>query len=413
MSINNRIKEQIKNRDFSIADNRSSIIETYNDRIVYQEKHKRKNNALNVSTDKEMYGRLDVEQNTVYPRINNMTQLFSRGKSTNVFVLPFVNDAFVQMENEILQSIREGRIQQSELFPFSVESTFINFENEYGNYIRNFLIQFETYLNKYELIDKVVNFKDYMNYFIDYVKPINIPLTATSFLLSLNINTSGLCFQIKNKDFSSDLQKENFYELSQFRLYDNILRKYGFSYDVNAPWRIIFNVNSKFSKTYMSKYDIKSERDIFRLFYNKTYENELNLMINSFIEHYNYICGKYKYVFQTNVYKDQNGFNTVTTTKPRFTTDYERELENITENKLLKLYFYLRLKEENFELNQQEFEEVISKMSLIYISSGKEAAYNFIVENTKTLPAGGRNPPLSLTRGLRSNKNTLNVIFKL
>ena len=409
MSINNRAKQALEKTKLSTASNGTSLIDTYNDRILFEERHKIKNNTINVATDKELYGRLDTKQNTVYPKKESMIQLFSRGKSTNILVLPFVNDAFIQMENEILQGIRTGKIKQSELFPFLIQETYINFEPRYDNYVVGILGEFEKHLNTYEYVNKITNFKTYMNYFLDYIKPVNVPISATSFLLSLDINTSGLCFQIKNKDFSSDIEKEQFYNLPQFRLYDNTLRKYGFSYDVNAPWRVVFSVNSSFSKSYMSKYNITKEEDIFNLFYNKTYQTELDIIFKRFIDHYNSISNRYQFIFETKIIN-----NTPYTTKiPRTYTNYEKEIENITENKLLKLYFYLRLKEENFELNQQEFEEVMSKMSLIYISSGKEAAYNFIVENTKTLPAGGRNPPLSLTRGLRSNKNTLNVIFKL
>lgn len=409
MSINNRAKQAIQNRDISIADNSTSVVQTYRDRIRFQETHKRKNNALNIATDKELYGRLDTEQNTVYPKFDKMTQLFSRGKSTSVFVLPFVNDAFVEMEKNIVQSIRAGRIKQSELFPFTIEPTYRNFNTEYDRYFTQILINYESYLNNFNYIDKVVTFKDYMNYFINYVKSVNVPLTATSYLLLLNINTSGLCFQIKNKDFSSDIHKEQFYKLEQFNLYDNTLKKYGFSYDVNAPWRIIFNVNSTLSKTYMSKYNIKKEKDIFDLYYNKTYDTELSMMFKGFIDHYNNICKKYNLVFESENY----GYTVVTTTRRRQVADLETEYENIGELKLLKLYFYFRLKEENYELNQQEFEQLLTKMSLIYVSSGKNEANKFIVENTKTLPAGGRNPPLSLTRGIRSDKNTLNVVFKL
>jgi hypothetical protein len=75
----------------------------------------------------------------------------------------------------------------------------------------------------------------------------------------------------------------------------------------------------------------------------------------------------------------------------------------------MKFYLYIRLKEINSTYTQQEFDSLASTLEYIIQTQGKEAGYDFVLTNTKTVVAQGSNPTISLTAPTISGINTLDI----
>jgi len=387
----------------------------FEERVKYNKKHAYKENSINIQNERTLYGRVDLNQNFIYPNMEKIINLRSNGKLKEHMVFPFVNDAYNEMELKINELLRLGKIKPNEIIPFKTQNSFSNFENSYKQNIIGILDLFVKFTRRNGQINKIYNFRDFINYFIEFTTIRNVSLTATKFCLTNNnILSTGLCIELLKQPLDLDVMKELFYENKNYPLYNSLLLTYGFSVDKHAPWRIIFNIDSSIAHTYMSKYNIENTEDLFHTFYKRTYETELSLLLDIMMEFYNTkLCELRPYVFKTETTQTKNGIKTYNKTSYREKITEESLFKLIPELTLLKLYFYIRLREESFNLSQEEFDSLMTKITILHQTSGVNAVNNFVNNYTKFITNDGANPSLSLTRETVTRYNNLNVYFRV
>jgi hypothetical protein len=224
-----------------------------------------------------------------------------------------------------------------------------------------------------------------------------------------SINSTGISAVLKPSDLSNDLKKEQFYAQTDFSKYTYILKKYGFKYDYHAPWRIIFDLNTPFAGSYLSKYEINKTSEIFDIFYLRAVDTELSIIIEKLVNYYNVLCRNYAYLYSHKTIIQNGKYVTKTEKRLRKFANEEEVLNSIPLPKLMKFYLYIRLKEINSTYTQQEFDSLASTLEYIIQTQGKEAGYDFVLTNTKTVVAQGSNPTISLTAPTISGINTLDI----
>lgn len=410
-----KIKEILANTEYTNGSNLSNAREIHEQRIRFNNKHRYKPNSIDLQSARSFYGRLDLQQNCVYPDIDKMVNLRSNGRQKNVLVLPFVNDAFQELETKVNDLIKIGKLIPNQLLPISAEEVFSDLQSNYENNLKEILNAFFQFSINNGDINKIKNFKHFINEFMNFVSLSNISLTMTKYCIARSdVSSTGLIIHTKKQVMDLDLLKDLFYSNESYETYSDLLLTYGFSVDKQAPWRIIFNVDSKIAQSYMSKYNITNTNDLFDNFYKKTYETDMSILIDNLLTYYNNkICTLKPQVFEAKVKQTKQGFKSFFTTAERLKINEENIYKLIPELTLFKLYFYIRLKEESFNLSQEEFDGLMTKLTILHQSSGVNAVNDFVNEYTKFSTNDGANPRLSLTRETVTSYNNLNVYFRV
>lgn len=76
-------------------------------------------------------------------------------------------------------------------------------------------------------------------------------ITKTAYIGSVrnSVRSTGLCLEFSRENFSNDAKKDlAYFQSDNFTFYCKILRKHGFRVDVNAPWRVVYDIYSNEGK---------------------------------------------------------------------------------------------------------------------------------------------------------------------
>ena len=410
-----KINEILNNTSYLKGSNESGTRQIHEQRILFEEKYAITDNSIDLLSKRTFYGRLDLQQNTIYPDKEKLINLRSNNKEKSHLVLPFVNDAYSELEIKINDLISKGKLVPNEIIPFTAQETYTNFENRYKENLTELLDAFYLYSYNNATINNILNFKDFINQFIRYISISNVSLSMTKFCFSrANINSTGLIIDTRQQKMDLDILKDLFYQNNNYSNYNRLLLAHGFSVDKYAPWRLIFNVDSKIAQSYMNKYDINNNTELFENYYIKTYETELSIFIDILMNYYNDKLLQIRpNSFKTQIAKTKNGFKSFFEVKEKQKIKEEEIFKLIPELSFFKLYFYIRLKEENFDLSQEQFNNLMTQLTILYEIEGVNSVYQFVNNYTKVITNNGGNPKLSLTRDTRKVYNTLNVHFHI
>lgn len=410
-----KINEILANAKYLKGSNDSGVEEIQQLRKDFADKYSVVENSIDLVLVKTLYGRLDLQQNTIYPNKDKLVNLRSNAKETSDLVLPFVNDAYMELELKVSELIAKNKLKPNEILPFTAQTTYVNFENKYKENLTQLLEAF--YMNAYNegTINNILNFKDFINEFIRYVSISNISLSMTKYCISRgSISSTGLMIDTKKQKMDLDILKDMFYKNDNFNNYNKLLLSHGFSVDKYAPWRIIFNIDSKIAQSYMSKYGINNTEELFDNYYLRTYESELSNFISILLDYYNNKLLQIRpnsFIIQTK--QTKNGVKTYFETKEKKPIKEEEIFNLIPELSFFKLYFYIRLKEESFNLSQTQFDNLMSQLTILYQVEGVNSVNEFVKNYTKPINTYGANPSLSLTRSTVTSYNNLNVHFRI
>ena len=89
----------------------------------------------------------------------------------------------------------------------------------------------------------------------------------------------GLCVEIAAEDHRDDSVKyEQYIKNPNFGVYVQAANAFGFMIDLNAPWRLVANMNSPNMKKYMKKYYIEDHKQLFNDFYHKSYAKDVDML---------------------------------------------------------------------------------------------------------------------------------------
>jgi hypothetical protein len=277
---NDSLIKKFKNK-IPLGNNKLSSMSIFFQRNVYKNLNEVKSNDKNIIdlwSEKMFYGRENEEQQSVFLNTEFLKRILPEEVSLSkkpLFAINFVVDQFHEFRDFYLNNsgCPDISVISPELIP---TNAYKNVDLMYRNYINKLYDGFfNKYLKIYKKQNNLTNFESFVNLFLDYLYEIgkSIPITKTKFIASRfsSPHISGLMIEVANEKHDDDFIKYSIYiKDEKFYFFRNAAMRYGFYLDLNAPWRLISNVNSPVTKEYMKKYGINNYKEMFSKFYNKS-----------------------------------------------------------------------------------------------------------------------------------------------
>ena len=217
---------------------------------------------IDVWYDKPLYGKVDPDYNAIFLLEKSLKKLPSM--NSEVFAINFVADAFTDFKEYMHMAANQNKIstENTKFLEIEPKSGWVSLENLYKSHVTAHYKGFAgTFLRQKGSDKKLITFKDFMKFFLDYLKRIqpDVPFTRTGFIMSqfCSLETTGLVIELADADHSDDAVKFNDYiEDINFIFYARAAKKFGFRIDKNAPWRLIADLKSDEMQKYMAQYPL-------------------------------------------------------------------------------------------------------------------------------------------------------------
>jgi hypothetical protein len=349
-----------------IAQNSLNSKELFYWRSVYKEFSYPKlltKHPIDLWYDNPLLGKVDPSGYPVYILENALKQIPS-SKNQNAFALQPVASAWIAMSNYVSKNRRRtaSMIEKSlyhDLDPVSAWVSPLILYSEYNN--SKYDVFIDGFLTN-EKFKKIITFDDYLKEFLAYVDGLSIvvPFTREGWIMSKLCPQSigGTIIEISDKEKSIDRHKSKFFKDPYFGFISETAEKFGFIIDKNAPWRFVANFDSDSMKNRISRKGL-SEKTLFQVNYRRTYTDEIFVFFHHLWDWYNELVIYNPTASQE--YHDTCSGSTKISLKSRRVLGRNEIWASKPLEYWLRLYIYVRAREERKEWNQPEFEKVVSK----------------------------------------------------
>lgn len=338
--------------------NNETALELFNKNIVYRGKvfESGQPNLVDFNfAEKALYGK--VNRNFVPIVLNPNLSILKNFKSSadpqqNIQALGFVVDAFEALAQQFKKAQQSGNIYSGDpnLTNLKVYKSYVNYNITYQQYQNQFLPVLKQNINTSE----IRNFEDFVKELLSKTSivtkkfPMSMPAYMKSRLNSLS--NTGFAIEIADAPYDNDDQKiTEFINSKNWNFYVNACNSYGFMIDVNAPWRLIADIDSVAMIGYANQYGLSRTDDVidfnFKTIHNEFFNNLPSLMLRL----YNEMVPRYITTF------DECGSKVVET--ERYTL--ESLQEKYSNDFFFRFYFDLRFSEEENQFTTAEKERIV------------------------------------------------------
>ena len=355
--------------------------------------------AIDMWYEKPYYGRTNHDGDAVYLSEQFLSPIQNTGDKT-IQAVNFVVDAFHALVKE-WRAVKNTRSRKKGFFSEitavkawpapGVHSMYRLYEETlYNTFIK-------TFLTFHGRKDKIVTVEDFMEVFVEFVDTMapRYPFSRSALILSKYSDPmlSGLMIEIASADHGDDRIKNRVFNRDQDYLYfRRLAAKHGFMIDKNAPWRLVANINSKEMNRYMKPYGVDAT-SLFKRYYYTSYRGGLNLVGNDVSELRVFVHGIYTSLVNSNPYaRPADGFvqgcdGKVSSGKtiPRQNISFEDFVDKYDDRFWLKMYMYIRAKENGKQWDEKHFNRKAKKMLKLHRKFDTETVLRYI--NTQTLPS--------------------------
>ena len=366
---------------FLIQKNSESSIELFNKKTFYRGIAVSDNPALtNFDSEKLLYGRVDRNFVPVYAPGSRNEQFKYIAKSNNsqqgIQVINFVADAFRDLVQHFAKCSKYGKIDTNDRFLSSIKA-YKGYQDPKARYERYHLTFKQTMKNNiFRQKNKIMGFNDVADYLLDTLSNSNVisPFSFSGYVKNRrnNIMSSGLAIEIANIDKSNDDMKFLFFLNSKnWDFYLNVAETFGFMVDVDVPWRLVADINSKQMLAYAANYDLNSTDQILRRYFTSAGVEEVTFYPEKMLGLYDFVKPPFIEEFTspgeiieapTN---SQEGYNTPkiyyrppsTAVKRVFPHQYKNVStfkEEVSKEQMINLYCNIRFLEEELQLSDNE-----------------------------------------------------------
>lgn len=320
-------------------------------------------------------GKVDEMEQIIIVDNNNLKQSINYSNKL-IYNLNFVIDAFDDFLNLMNRARAQNLInKKSTFFSFKDVTGFIDPQELYKEHL---FIQFDIfmkYLDSDRRRENIFTFKQFISEFVKFIDfQVSItPISFSSFITSKfsDPRTTGLIFDIFPDDKSEDRNKFLKYLKDPcYPIFFNAATEVGFSIDKDVPWRLIANIDSLKMKNYMSKYNTNRE-NVFQSNYKKVNLIDFNLFKENMIKLYNLFVKYESYTVEKKVKKQKNKF--IVKQNIKYKQEY-KENEDIW----LRLYTYIRARENNLNWDQATFDTLVEEAEKIKSSLDMERSLRHI-----------------------------------
>jgi len=356
---------------YTEKDNETTL-SIFNKRVIY-DFDSRNSNYSNLTDfnfgEKLLYGRVSrnfipIYFNNSYIKLKTFDSTLTRG--TPLQAINFVVDMFERLRTQFEKCLTIGKISADDPFLSSLK-VYKGFQDPislHGSYLQTYLGSIGRQLNK----SKYQNLDQFMVLFEGLIaESLKLyPITFGGFVKSrfCPISVSGLAIEIADAEYFNDNRKiEEFVNSPNWEFYLNACRSYGFMIDKLVPWRLVADIGTKECIEFSNVYNLNTTNEILvggyartdLIFFNKLKFYLLNL--------YNQNSKPYAESY------DCNGIPKTRYIEPQKLT-IESFNKKVNEQKLLDLYFKMRILEEDKVLTEGQKLKLRSDCLQIYQLQG-------------------------------------------
>ena len=360
---------------FYKENNNESSLELFNKNIIYTSDviKSRSPNLINFNfCEKAFYGK--TNRDFVPIVLNPKFSILKNFKSVddprqNIQAIGFVVDAFEALAQQFKKAEQSGKIYSNDPYLTNLK-VYKSYQNYNINYL-NYQNEFVTALKQQFSLEGITEFRQFTERLLNNVTIITrtIPMSMPAYIKSRfnNLSSTGFCIEIADSAYENDDQKiSQFVSSKNWEFYVNACNSYGFMIDINAPWRLIADIDSEAMIGYASQTRQTTTDEIlnfnFKTIHNEFFNNLPSLLLNL----YNQIVPSYVATF------DECGSRLVET--ERYTPETLKE--KFSNDFFLKFYFDLRFSEEENQFSVAEKQRIIKDCLQISRSQSNAAAVN-------------------------------------
>jgi hypothetical protein len=254
--------------------------------------------------DKFMYGRIDENQNTVFPASQNLIAIpSSPGGNTlalNVVVVAF--EKFVaHMQKAVFMSAVSPQ-GNSALLDVKAKRAYESPGIKYSYYTQDLFNNFVNNLSGKEKF-QIKDFSSFLKVYGRYLRNVAAftPVTRSNYYLTTHTSlfSTGVSIAIANGDASNDSKKyQDFIVDPNFEFFRQCAKKFGFVVNKNAPWILTADLfSSAFVEVGMGDYvsplgQRLDKKNFFETFYNPTFLTDIDDLIRILVNSYNQFVTK-------------------------------------------------------------------------------------------------------------------------
>ena len=358
---------------FYKENNNETTFELFNKRVSYigDILDSRYSNLIDFNFgEKAFYGKtnrnfIPIVLNTKLAKLKSLKN--TAASEQDLKALAFVVDAFEALAQQFKKAEQSGKIYSNDLnlTNLKVYKSYKDNNINYNEYQINFIKALKRNMN----INNIHNFQTFIKELLATVSivtrtyPLSIPAYTKSKLNSLT--NSGLALEIADAPYDNDDQKINdFVNSKNWEFYVNACNSYGFMIDINAPWRLIADIDSEAMMGYASAYGLRSTDAILALGFSTTHNRFYNQMPQQLLRLYNEMVPTHIPTF------DECGSKIITT--ERYTLQSLQQ--KFSNDFFMKFYFDLRFSEEENTFSVAEKQRIIKDCLQLSKSSDNRTA---------------------------------------
>jgi len=351
--------------------NDEELVQLFNKKLIYRFDVLRKSPANVVDFhfgEKYLYGRVGLNFVPMYLFSKSSLKSFKAKTGTSdLKAVNFVVDNFEAMAAQFKKRTQMGTIDGNDqyLSNLKIYKAYEDPEVVYMSYLKAyFKAVVETFRTENS---RILNFEQFITAFLSYLEAITdnkLPFTMPAFIKSklCPLSVSGLVVEIADLKHSNDDEKiKQFIDSKNWDFYVNTCNTYGFMVDMNAPWRLVADLDTVSMLGYAAEYGMPSMYTMFSKLYRSPALKAFNKLKFDLLRMYNEIK------------PTQAIFDDGCTRRIITPVDYTVEsLEALYgEEYFLKLYFNIRFMEEESQFTEAEKNKLITEALQLYGVYGK------------------------------------------
>jgi len=351
-----------------VEEENETTLTIFNKRVIYDFESRNENytNLVDFNFgEKFLYGRVTRKFKPIYFN-NNFVKLKTfnpiNSQGTPPQAINFVVDMFNRLSIQFDKCAATGKINPNDPFLSSLK-VYKGYENPielHGSFL-------QAQLNAFSRQLKLSRYKTLQEFMIKFEALVEeslklYPITFSGFVKSrfCPISVSGLTIEIADSSYFNDNAKiQEFINSPNWEFYLNACRSYGFMIDKLIPWRLVADIGTNECLEYSRNYRLLNTNQILNDAYGRTdliFFNKLKFYI---LNLYNQNASTYSESY------DCNGIQRTRYVEvPQLTIQQFDKI--ISEERLLRLYLKMRMKEEDKNLFQGQKTKLVQDTVELY-----------------------------------------------
>lgn len=366
------------------------------------------NKPIDLWYEKTFYGKKNLNSDTVFLSESYLKQIPLETPEP-LYAVNFVVDAFIGMKEEMnTLKVRDVLVPEGPIYDMMPFSAWTSVHQLYHSFILFIYERFKLYVSVQNINKKILDFNSFVREFARFVdmETPRFPITRSKFILLKDTtpSISGLVIEIFDGEYSEDAPKmEKFIRDPNFAIYKETAMRYGFLIDKHAPWRLVADISSPALQRYMRNYGI-DKSNLFKEYYYKANFYDLQTLRTYIIAFYNSFVDVNRVVSKPHFIVSSRGVEVQTKKFHRQREDQESIEQKYGEQYWLRMYTFIRAREENVPWTQKIFERTVRNAFYYHAKRGERVAIDFIERTCKS-----ENPSLTKQRDY-SFINTVSLI---